>query len=616
MVLGGKYRLVRRLGRGGMGEVWQAEDRALGRRVAIKIVLADRDPDPKPNARLRREARTAALLQHPGITVVHDIGEHDGHPFFVMEMLDGVSFATLLAPGPGEPAGLPLARAATLTAQVCDALAYAHRKGVVHRDIKPANLMELTEGGVKICDFGISWYADSSVRLTATGGVLGTPAYMAPEQYEGEAADARTDLYSLGCTLYALLTGGPPFTGPSMVVLMRHHLLEPPPLLAASRPDAPLQLGELVARLLAKDPTHRPASATEVADTLRALISTPAPRTVPPARPVPLTPRPGNESPAPSASTLTDPQVRRKGPRRLTRTKRLAHMLTHNAEVGAVKTVAFNPAGGSLAACGDGNAVVLWDLGTHRVVREFRDQYTFRIGGLAFSPDGATLVTGAGDGVIRLWGVASGRSGAAFQGDGAGIDALAFTPDGVRLAATGGGRSVKVWDVATGRRVTALRGGGPGVSCLAFSPDGSTLAVNGRRDEIRLWDASAGAHVSALSEVMGRVRAVAFSPDGALLAAACSDSTIRLWDMSTRRCTATLSGHAGEVRSVAFGPDGALLASGGDDAYVRVWTLRDPHAIGTVGGHTGVIRSVAFGPDGSTLATGGDDGTVRLWRAP
>ncbi|GAB1822997.1 serine/threonine-protein kinase [Herbidospora sp. RD11066] len=143
-VLGGRYRLLTRLGQGGMGEVWSATDQELDRQVALKILLAQLNDDPELITRLEREAKTAAGLRHRGITVVHDIGRHDGYPFFVMELLEGTDFRTLTA---GAPTGLPVKRVAGLLAQVADALAYAHRKGVVHRDIKPANLMELDEGG-------------------------------------------------------------------------------------------------------------------------------------------------------------------------------------------------------------------------------------------------------------------------------------------------------------------------------------------------------------------------------------------------------------------------------------------------------------------------------------
>ncbi|HEX2313093.1 MAG TPA: serine/threonine-protein kinase, partial [Thermomonospora sp.] len=289
-VLVGRYRLTTRLGQGGMGEVWAADDMQLRRRVAVKIVLAAVGASATLIARLRREAENAAQLQHPGITVVHDIGEHEGHPFFVMELLDGTDFTAILAANPG---GLPVGRVLETGAAVAEALAYAHRRGVVHRDIKPGNLMELAEGGVKICDFGISRSTDATGDLTGTGGMLGTPAYMAPEQYEGRPADARTDLYAFGCTLYAMLVGGPPFDGETLPALMRQHLTVEPVPPSRRRPEIPAELDHLVLWLLAKNPADRPASAEEVARRLRDLATSgPAPLTPPPHTPPPHTPPP------------------------------------------------------------------------------------------------------------------------------------------------------------------------------------------------------------------------------------------------------------------------------------------------------------------------------------
>jgi hypothetical protein len=258
-----------------MGEVWSGFDEMLRRQVAIKVLIAGPSGDRQLMRRLRQEAQTAAGLHHPGITVVYDVGEHEGRPYFVMELLSGRSLASVLE---DHPAGLPVAQAIDLMAQTADALGHAHAAGVIHRDIKPANLMLLGDGSVKICDFGISRYTEATARLTQTGAVLGTPAYMAPEQYEGRPADARTDLYALGVTLYALLTGKMPFQGPSPAAFMRQHLLDPPPHAQASRRDVLPQLDDLLQRLLAKKPGSRPATAAEVRDALLAAGGDPVAR--------------------------------------------------------------------------------------------------------------------------------------------------------------------------------------------------------------------------------------------------------------------------------------------------------------------------------------------------
>ncbi|MER7764964.1 serine/threonine-protein kinase, partial [Streptomyces sp. NPDC097619] len=210
-LLGERYRLDARLGRGGMGEVWSGRDLLLERPVAVKVLL-DTVTMEEAVVRFRREATLGARLQHQGITVVHDVGRQAGPDgdrlFIVMELLAGEDLAAVLSRAPH---GLPVARAVDLALQTARALAAAHERGVVHRDLKPANLFLLPGDRLKICDFGIAHSADATAGITVTGRVFGTPAYMAPEQWRGERVDARCDLYALGCVLYALLTGEPPF---------------------------------------------------------------------------------------------------------------------------------------------------------------------------------------------------------------------------------------------------------------------------------------------------------------------------------------------------------------------------------------------------------------------
>jgi parallel beta-helix repeat protein len=284
--IAGRYLLEALLGHGGMGEVWQGSDRQLRRPVAVKV-MQERVTDTR---RFEREARIAARLQHPGITVVHDFGTHDGLPFIVMELLRGHDLAFELSKS---PAGLPSDRVIPLAIQAAEALQAAHDNHVVHRDLKPANLFLQTNGLLKICDFGIARAADLTEGLTSPDYAIGSVRYMSPEQCEGNPVDGRSDLYSLGCVLYALLTGQPPFPSGEPLAIMYQHQHTPPDSPRARRPDVPADLDRLVLNLLAKAPDQRPADAGQVIAALKRASSGPAARqavAVPgPARPGPPT---------------------------------------------------------------------------------------------------------------------------------------------------------------------------------------------------------------------------------------------------------------------------------------------------------------------------------------
>jgi len=268
--IAGRYVLEARLGHGAMGEVWQASDRQLRRPVAVKV-MSERVTDTR---RFEREARISARLQHPGITVVHDFGTHDGQPYIVMELLRGHDLKFELGLS---PAGLPPDRVVPLIIQATEALQAAHADNVVHRDLKPANLFLQSNGLLKICDFGIARTTDTTTEgLTTPGYAMGTVAYMSPEQCEGDPVDGRSDLYSLGCVLYALLTGQPPFSSGEPLAIMYQHRHSPPEGPRARRPGIPADLDRLVLNLLAKDPAQRPADAGQVIAALKAVSGVPA----------------------------------------------------------------------------------------------------------------------------------------------------------------------------------------------------------------------------------------------------------------------------------------------------------------------------------------------------
>ncbi|WML81411.1 Stk1 family PASTA domain-containing Ser/Thr kinase [Streptomyces sp. VNUA74] len=271
--LGGRYELGPVLGRGGMAEVYHAHDTRLGRQVAVKTLRADMARDPSFQARFRREAQSAASLNHPAIVAVYDTGEDyiDGVsiPYIVMEYVDGSTLRELLHSG----RKLLPERTLEMTIGILQALEYSHRAGIVHRDIKPANVMLTRNGQVKVMDFGIARaMGDSGMTMTQTAAVIGTAQYLSPEQAKGEQVDARSDLYSTGCLLYELLTVRPPFVGDSPVAVAYQHVREEPQAPSVFDPEITPEMDAIVLKALVKDPDYRYQSADEMRADIEACL--------------------------------------------------------------------------------------------------------------------------------------------------------------------------------------------------------------------------------------------------------------------------------------------------------------------------------------------------------
>ncbi|MFF4208740.1 protein kinase [Streptomyces sp. NPDC001796] len=301
VLIAGRYQLNTTIGRGAMGEVWRAYDQMLGRPVAVKVLL-DRNADPTADSRFRLEAQTAGRLHHPHVVGVLDFGEHEGRLFLVMELVEGASLARVLA----DDGPLPADQVAAIAAQAAAGLAVAHEQGIVHRDIKPGNLLLDAGGSLKIGDFGIARFMDDpSGALTATGQIVGTSLYIAPERALGKPAGPASDVYSLGCVLYQLLTGQPPFRADSPIAILHQHLDAtpvPPRELGAALPPA---FENYLLGLLAKRPEDRP-TARQAADWFATGAWRGRPEPLPAAAPVPVvtpaavpTPLPAPKSPVP-----------------------------------------------------------------------------------------------------------------------------------------------------------------------------------------------------------------------------------------------------------------------------------------------------------------------------
>jgi serine/threonine protein kinase len=267
--IAGRYAVERKLGAGAFGTVYKAKDRLLGRMIAIKTIrleglAASAASLDELLTRFRREAMVSAQLKHPNIVTIYDIGESQGLSYLAMEFIDGVGLERVIR----DTGPFPIERAASIAAQVADALDYAHRQNVVHRDIKPANVMIEPGDRVKVADFGIARVTTSADHLTATGSLLGTPSYMSPEQARGNELDGRSDLFSLGCVLYEMLAGRRAFRGESITGLIFKVITEDPPALAEVRPTIPPEIVAIVARAMAKQPAARFQSGRELADAL------------------------------------------------------------------------------------------------------------------------------------------------------------------------------------------------------------------------------------------------------------------------------------------------------------------------------------------------------------
>src|SRR3954468_12987058 len=277
-IVGGRYELGELIGYGGMAEGHRGRDTRLNREVAIKVLRPDLARDPSFLNRFRREAHSAAGLNHPSIVSVYDTGEDTGpdgttQPFIVMEFVEGRTLRDIVK----SEGRLPVRRAMEVVADVCAALDFSHRNGIIHRDVKPANVMITPQGAVKVMDFGIARaVADNSATVTQTANVIGTAQYLSPEQARGEQVDARSDVYSTGCLLYELVTGVPPFQGDSPVAVAYQHVRENPVMPSARNPEVPRALDSIVMKALAKNQLNRYQSAGDMRqDIERALANQP-----------------------------------------------------------------------------------------------------------------------------------------------------------------------------------------------------------------------------------------------------------------------------------------------------------------------------------------------------
>jgi len=593
----GPYRVLAILGHGGMGVVFRAEDPHLERLIALKAMLPALAGKAANRDRFLREAKAAAAVQDDHVVSIHQVGEDRGVPFLAMEFLAGEPLDERLKRGPR----LTITEIVRIGRETALGLAAAHQRGLIHRDIKPGNLwLEGERGRVKILDFGLARAMGDQAHLTQSGAILGTPAYMAPEQAAGRVVDHRCDLFSLGCVLYRLCTREMAFKGDDTLAILSALALETPRPPHEVNLAVPVELSDLVMRLLAKKPEDRPGTAQEVADELHEIEKQTATAAVP----------------------AGDKTGKVKG--------------ASTPRMEAARTQLYCPArkrhrwhwlvGGGLLGLGVVAAAILvfWPKpqGTVRIDSDDpAGKYASppRCAADALKrediPEQALSLIGGGD---PRWAPADlvGVLGEAARLRLSGEPAFPrFSPDG-KLLAVPSGTDILLFDGQTGQYQRRLGGHENRVFPLAFSADGLLLASGSYDRTVRIWQVSTGKRLQLLRGHWDGVWALAFSPDGKWLASGSIDRTIRVWDVATGLCQRTLTGHTAEVRSLAFRGDNRTLVSAGFDLNIRLWDVTSGRVLQVLRHSDEKNRPehlpIILSPDGNSLASGSDE-VLHLW---
>ena len=654
-----RYRIIGEVGRGGIGRVLRARDRVLDRSVALKELFAASD---KTRERFLREALITARLQHPSIVPVYDAGHRDGRfAFYAMKLVAGRPLDQAIAETSTLAQRLALL---PIVLAIADAMAYAHSQRIIHRDLKPANVLVGRYGETVVIDWGLAKdlavddaealdagpYRAAGLDQTAAGSLLGTPAYMAPEQAAGKPVDERADVYALGAILYHTICGTAPHEGTTLEEMVRQVVSGAVRPLIGREPEVPRDLAAIVNKAMALDPTGRYATAQGLADELRRyltgqLVASHTYRTgellrrwvkrhraavtvalaallvvgavgIASVMRIVRARRQADEAAAVAIQERSNAERERNSAAAM-----LAEML---AEQGRAELLAGRPARAAVylseaqsRSREPGVALRTLLAEAMRSVETERLSLAGRTGELdlaAFSRDGTRIVTAGSGRTAKVWDSAAGTVVATLRGHERSIRSASFSPDQSRIATASRDGTARLWDARTGE-VLATFDHPDEVWSAAFSPDGARVVTTGGDGVVRIWDARTARLLVSLEGHRAHVHSAAFSADGGRVVTASEDHTAKVWDARTGRLLLSLEGHGADVDPAAFSPDGSQIVTASDDGTARLWDARTGELAASLDGHTGRVSLAAYSPDGTRVVTASDDHTARLWDA-
>jgi WD40 repeat protein len=676
-VLAERFVLVRRLGDGGMGQVWLAEQTSpVRRQVALKLIKAGMY-DEAVAQRFQSERQSLAIMDHPCIAKVFDAGTTPrGQPYLVMEYVPGLPITDYC-----DQNKLGIRQRLELLILACEGVQHAHQKAIIHRDLKPANILVVEVDGKpvpRIIDFGLAkpmapWTADQTLH-TQFGQFIGTPGYMSPEQVDPaiQDVDTRTDVYSLGVILYVLLTGLQPFetkrrVRPPLDEWLRKLREEDPPSLsakvsadresavtgAAARATEPKQwlsqlkgdLEWITGKVLERERERRYATPSELAADLRRHLND-----------EPVVARPASAAyqlrkfirrhrlAAAVAGTVSvfaiatsvagliavrkqhEAEYQRheaeyQAAQALQAQSRLltesAAQRLKNADVAGAQGIILEVLTNSAFARMHTPAAisVFQDIRAADMQMAVLSRHTGSVESAAYSPDGTRIVTASADKTARIWDARTGVQLFVLSGHADRVQSAAYSPDNTRIVTAAADKTARIWDARSGAALAVLKGHGDAVNCAAFSPDGAQVVTASEDMTARIWDADSGKELRVLSGHRNHVNTAAYSPDGAKILTASDDKTAEIWDARSGAKLAVLSGHGDVVYTAGYSPDGSRIVTASADKTARIWDARSGTQLMVLSGHDDRVYAAFFASDATRIVTASSDHTARIWDA-